>query len=753
MIKELQNNERYLTPSIVLQCLNKGKTTHVDKVICGNGFSTGFLNLRPSPGSVNILIAPNRAVIIGKEHQHIVKSQLEDTIPTKFFYKGSQDYNTEDAEILCFVSDSFLEYRSQINKIKDKINFILIDEYHSTIIQSAFRNKLVDLVKNIRGIVGGCPGITTVTATPLYHSDIDVRIKTNDRFIKPIDINITNDEVNAVKQIKGLLKANKNVIVATQSLRVIYNLRDQNNTLEADFVIGDKLMSSVVEVVLVKENDRSNLKIISSKGFEGFDVYGEDFHVFFFEDRSHRTTTFYLSNLYQAINRCRDGVKYIEYIRLDLDEKRKEPFKNIDKAVNRFIGRSDISVHQKQRSEFDHYKRFVIFNQSEDGSFVIEKNKEGIALFKETLLYDNRNISVNFSSFLKERKINLIDKRNINNRLPKVRAASKLKKETLYNNRFLIKNIGLFDEDYNFIAVTTDKKEDVVERIKTYLRRKNYDGNYQMQGNEYPIIDYLTNESLFNRVIQDLIKQYNISSIEKHGLSKSKTKRDDFKEKSTRILLDYLQIFINKKLFVKRKEIANRDYNTLTEISINEIKFISSLLNTDVVEIDIRNCFPRILYALNGLTLPSDFYGKNKENKLKINILLNNFMLDTSKASSYKLQKSKAIKDLKDVGIDDRVIKYLITNFFNSRYRGDLFNFLAFHEKKIIKKLRNKLLDRGYNGIIRRHDSVILFDQKIDINTLDDFEYLNQYGWFCDYNTSNSEGEKIYQSEVEIYDF
>jgi hypothetical protein len=753
MTKELQNNERYLSPSIVSQCLNKSKTTHVDKVICGNGFSTAFLNLRPSPGTVNILIAPNRAVIIGKERQHIIKSQLEDTIPTKFFYKGSQDYNTEDAEILCFVSDSFLEYRSQINRIKDKINFILIDEYHSTIIQSVFRNKLVDLVKNIRGIVGEYPGITTVTATPLYHSDIDIRIKTNDRFIKPIDINLTNDEVNAVKQIKTLLKANKNIIVATNSKTVVYNLRNENNTLEADFVIGDTLMSSVVELVQVKQNDRSNLKIISSKGFEGFDVYGDDYHVFFFEDRSKEFSTFYLSNLYQAINRCRDSVKYIEYIRLDLNKKRKEPFKNIDKAVNRFVRRSDISVHQKQRVEFDHYKPFIIFNQSEDGNFVIKKNKEGIALFKETLLYDNRNISDNFFNFLKERKINLIDKRNISNRLPRVQTPTKLKKETLYNNRFLIKDIGLFNEDYNFIVVTSDKKEDVLKRIKTYLRRKNYDGNYQMQGNEYPIIDYLTNESLFNRVVRELVKQYNKSSIEKYGLSKSKPWRDAFKEKSIRILLDYLQIFINKKLFVKRKEIGNRDYNTLTEISINEIKFISSLLNIDVVEIDIRNCFPRILYALNGLDLPKDFYGQNKENKLKINILLNNFMLDTSKASSYKLQKSKAIKNLKDVGIHDKVIEYLITNFFNSRYRGDLFNFLAFHEKKIIQRLRNKLLERGYSGVIRRHDSVILFDQKIDINTLEDFEYLKQYGWFCDYNPNNSENKNIYQNEFEIYEF
>ena len=195
---ELHNDSRYLTPYVISKCFIKGKTNHVDKVICGNGFSTSFLNLEPPKDKINILIAPNRAVIIGKERQHIVNSQIKETIPTKFFYKGSQDYNIEDAQILCFVSDSFLQYKSQIEKIKDKVNFILIDEYHSTIIQSTFRKKLVNLIDEVRFIVGGEVGITTVTATPLLFSKIDIRIKTHERFIKPIDINITNDEVNAV---------------------------------------------------------------------------------------------------------------------------------------------------------------------------------------------------------------------------------------------------------------------------------------------------------------------------------------------------------------------------------------------------------------------------------------------------------------------------------------------------------------------------------------------------------------------------
>jgi len=739
MTRFLYNDTRYLAPSIVNDCFALSKTIHVDKVVCGNGFSTAFLNLQPTPGTINILIAPNRAVIIDKEKQHIVKSQVQDTIATKFFYKGSEHYNFDDADILCFVADSFLQYQASIEKIADKINYILIDEYHSTVIQSAFRSKLVNLVNKVRNIVGESPALTTVTATPLYYSNIDIRIKekvTSDSFITPFNINLTNDEVNAIQSIKKLLQANENVIVATNSKKVIYNLRDENNTLEADFVIGERLMSSTVELVKVKQNDRSNLKVISGKGFEGFDVYGEDYNVFFFEDRSQDYTTFYLANLYQAINRARDGVKYVEYIRLDLDKKRKLPFQNIDRAVTRFVKRNDISIHQKQATDFNHYKPFIILDQSKDGVFRLSKNEDGIKLFKESVLYDNRNISKHFKPFLDDRKITLTDKRDINNRLPRVQVATTTKKTNLYINRILIGKLGLFNDEYFMPVLSTDKVDVALVNVKTYLRRKNYDGKYERKDTHFLVLDYLTNDKLFTGVLNELTRRYNEASVKKYGIAKSKERRDRFKNKANRVLIEMLQIFVNDNLYIKRKEIANRDYNVLVDVGFDELKFIGSLLTVDVEEIDIRNCFPRILYAINGLELPADFYGVDKKNKYKINVLLNDFMLNVKAKSSISTQKKNAIRNLKNVGIDDKVIAYLMSNFFESKHRGDLFNFLSFHEKKIIKKLKNHLLERNYKGLTRRHDSLIMFDQSIEKATLNDFEYMNQYGWFFEHTTS-----------------
>ena len=510
-------------------------------------------------------------------------------------------------------------------------------------------------------------------------------------------------------------------------------------------------MASSVELVEIKQNDRSNLKIISSKGFEGFDVYGEDYSVFFFEDRSMEYSTFYLANLYQAINRARDGVKYIEYIRLDLDKKRKLPFQNIDRAVDRFINRTDISIHQKQRTEFDHYKPFIILEQSKDGTFKSSKNEDGIKLFKESVLYDNRNLSKHFKPFLDDRRITLTDKRDINNRLPRVQVHDKTKKANLLINKILIRKLGLFNEEYFMPVITTEKVDIALKNVKTYLRRKNYDGCYKVKDMHYVAIHYLTDDKLFKDVLNELIRRYNEASIKKYGIAKSKEWRDSFKDKANRVFIEMLQIFVNDNLYIKRKEIANRDYNILVEVGFDELKFIGSLLTVDVEEIDIRNCFPRILYAINGLELPNDFYGDQKKNKYKINVLLNNFMLNIKKESSYKLQKNQAIKNLKNVGIDDKVIDYLITNFFNSKHRGDLFNFLSFHEKKIIKKLKNQLLERNYKGLTRRHDSLILFDQEIDKASLKDFEYMNQFGWFYECIENEERATLIEENEELFY--
>ncbi len=99
--KILQNSRKYLEPSIVQECFLKGEINHVDKQVCGNGFSTSFLSLSPEPNKVNIIIAPNKAVLIEKRDAFFNQS-LNVLNRVKFFFKESTDVNFNDADV-CFL--------------------------------------------------------------------------------------------------------------------------------------------------------------------------------------------------------------------------------------------------------------------------------------------------------------------------------------------------------------------------------------------------------------------------------------------------------------------------------------------------------------------------------------------------------------------------------------------------------------------------------------------------------------------------
>ena len=93
-------------------------------------------------------------------------------------------------------------------------------------------------------------------------------------------------------------------------------------------------------------------------------------------------------------------------------------------------------------------------------------------------------------------------------------------------------------------------------------------------------------------------------------------------------------------------------------------------------------------------------------------------------------QRKNAINALKKLGIEGKIIDYLMAHFFESDYKGDLFNFLSFHEKNIISIIKKELEAEINNGVIRRHDSVIIVGNRNTLIWLNNFEYLGQKGWF-----------------------
>lgn len=729
MTQNIFNDKVFLTPKIIESCFKKNKITHVDKQMCGNGFTTAFLNITPVKDKVNIIIAPNKAVVISKQIQTFNQR-------VKFFYKESSDTTFNDADILVFVADSFLMYEDKLKEISYKIDKVLIDEFHSVETQSLFRNRLqlfTEKVKNICSNVN--TSIVTVTATPNLYSKIDIII--SNKFKRDVNINITKDKKNALKRIKNDIKNSEKVIVFTNDKNVISKLKNYKKELRANFIVGENLMRGLVETVKIIEDKNSNLTIVSSRGFEGFDLYYNDANIYFFEDRAKEHETFYISNLYQAINRNRGTIKYIEYCRLELSNKRKQVFNDIDKEIDNFINDTTYSIEQKQRYEFKKYFDFVIFKQNNTGVFEITKNDVAINLYKERLLYDSSKWHTYFADFLKNRNINITDHPDINNRI-----LNKQKRETkqyyLKQNENLITDLNLFGSGYYLIGIdyhdkikpiNYDIRLKYLKQLDNFLIRKNYDQNKELTDRQRFAYSLLNHEIYLRKLVNRVRTAYNIYIDNKYTRDGAREKKRVFKQKVINIVCQFIILFANDRIYFPKKIIANRDYNLTTEISLEAIKIIASEFDLNVLEADIRTCNPRILYALNGLTLPHDFYGVDKVNKKAINVFLNSFRYDANNKYSKKRQKQYAKQRLNDLGFDGKVIDFLIDRFFETNYKGDLFNFLAFHEKEIINDIRKERLT-GNIGTVRRHDSLLIFNNAEDLTWLNNYQYKGVKGWF-----------------------
>ena len=48
----------------------------------------------------------------------------------------------------------------------------------------------------------------------------------------------------------------------------------------------------------------------------------------------------------------------------------------------------------------------------------------------------------------------------------------------------------------------------------------------------------------------------------------------------------------------------------------------------------------------------------------------------------------------------------------------------------MITEVKNLLEEYENNGVIRRHDSVIVFGSDSDFSFVNDFEYMDRKGWF-----------------------
>jgi hypothetical protein len=778
--KEIGYSDKYLPTIIVEQCFQNANYSFVDKVLTGNGFTTGFLEIRPSkPNQSNIIIVPNKQVVKSKQQKQIdiLKYGTEDEKKNLrnigFFYGdvSSDKLEFQKFDTMMFVVDSFLNYQEQIIHNKDLIDKILIDEVHSMIIQSTFRNRLVGFLEYIQESFPNSK-IVSVTATPMLFNKVDIKLIPTT--LNKRDIHITTSQSSTLKRIKLDLENNENVLVALQDVRLLKLLANDKGVLNANLKIGETLYRKVIESVELNLDSESNLTIISSAGFEGFDVNNGINKVYVFEDRAFDYQTFYSQNIVQIIGRSRKGTAYIEWCRM--------PFTNRTVMLSKeeMIKKASSDKISLEKKMTDKNYKYIpkYFNSTQDVSLGLitdlSLNHTKYDLDKELTDTDINGLNATYNDFFSERGFSLIYLNEGHKRLNLRNVSHKIAFKNMKINAKVIKRYSLMS-GLSLNLWQKEKTEQYIREYEIYFRRKYWFLDKLPFGEDFQLIDHATHDSMNGNLdtLKNELFAYGIitnekelneacklickSSIEKKletVCRKSKEfelwKNDlinNIKDRYIRLVMAFSQ----GKIKLPKKIRNSRDYNLLTEVSMKLIDDVADLFNTEAYEIDIISCNIRIIYAMCGLSLPSNFYGENKVNKKKINALLNRLSIEFPQQNNWSVAdyKKKRIQEMRGLGFHEKVITFLMDTFWYDSTDA-VFNFCAYHEKNIIDKLRIEIDKGEYKGIVRRHDSIIYFGEITEhqLDAIIDFEYMGQYGWFRDYDIIKQYGSVMSENVI-----
>ena len=801
---------------------DKGLPIHFNKVAPGNGGSTAFFNLPINWRKVRIMIAPNVAVVKNKEEQYKADPDMYGAGKNiRFIHQDSIDKNIGiDAEgrhpdIIVIVVESFFLLQDAI--LKYDIDMLLIDECHSVRKQavSKSRPKLVNLQNKLQQLLPDT-AIVRMTATPNKFDKVDVQLVSP--HIRPMKIYVSGDREKVLEDAKALVKKGENVSVFSNNVRNFKKLTDSGQPLIANEIVGKKMKRSIYKHLKFKKDPNSNLNIISSRGFEGWDDEREDVHNFFLEDRSQSWDSASPQQLKQGLERAREGAKSNTYCRLNV-EKRKVSFeKGIDAEVDAFllsnrspeqmmskniVSNPNMANSSKKKNKF---LPFLHQEIDENGVVTVTKKVEAVEDYLEQIEWDKNLQNKTEDDFWVDRRVTFTfdDAPQVRTRM--TRQNRKIMVENLFYNQDVIRREDVYGEDFkleirDFTSDCIGKSKSTKGKINYHAMRekydalvetfficKNYDNNYKLSPRQQKVKDLLVIEEgktintkewgyatdwrsydEFGKLCSDLVKLYKEKQDEKNGFvindetgqmigKKTKAEKDAdaeaFAENSPAILSMLLCMFANERITVPSNWTVNRDYNLTTKVSFRMIKHVADYLGVSVSEIDIITCNPRILFAICKMALPNLFYGENKENKTKINMLLNNFFFNESISKEKKYQKRDSIRTFKKLGFPQKVIDTLISRWFITRnnFRGQFGSDLAFHEKLIISELMHKL-DNGKNeGIIRRHDSVLIFNNTEDLTWVNTFRpevFPTIGGWFkIDAEISGLEKEIMESLEI-----
>jgi hypothetical protein len=260
---------------------------------------------------------------------------------------------------------------------------------------------------------------------------------------------------------------------------------------------------------------------------------------------------------------------------------------------------------------------------------------------------------------------------------------------------------------------------------------------YLLYKRQMNIYNTLKDDNALNKLSNILFKALKREKLNKYDRRHPKyiewVKNTDVKLIKQRVQR-MLVLMVRNRFKAIKKMRNNRDFNILTEASLNFYKYLwSEFRGEDFKEYDIVSCNIRILYNHLGLELPDNIYGENKEHKQAINQLLNQCSSELPARYKKDIPKYKKNRtaDLRKYGIDERVIEFIFSNFWEKKADA-VYNFCASKERDILRELKSQLDEViGGGSIVRRHDSLIVFGSHNGMDGIVEyFEWNGCYNWF-----------------------
>jgi hypothetical protein len=780
----IKYNERYLPSNEFKNLYKKGKHILVDKTFCGNGATYISLNDRSYEDKLDVLIFPNRGAVQSKEKSYKANPS-EDKIPTQFIYGGSEDrLNLDSVGKICIVADSFIYNIKAFKKHKNKLRNFTIDEIHKFAIELSYRPILISFFENLskdfpkKAIVG-------FTASPMLFQNTEVSFTKDIDKLKPI-YHSTNERETLNRALKDY-EDGKFVMVATNNIGIIKQFAKGKDVLKAKFLIGNNLMQNVVSNINIENDDDSRLVFISSASFEGVDEERSKFHFYMFVDRRYSHQDFYIQNIYQALSRARLGTHRIEVFLMFNENRKNIPTED---EIHKTIKSKRISNEKKFTDRRYKYIQDYCIKEVDlitgliyDIKFIddmyntaVEQSKfdsVGFSLYDEYLAKRGYKIE-----FLNNGYNNVKHRaENINKQFETLKLNKEIiKDQELFENLFLFDTPQEYDNQYwksvekymvrywrdlpiNPFKITDEDITDYESKEKLSFEEslmdlqssevqvfKNKD-EFELYKRQMRIYSTLKDDNALNKLSKALFKALKREKMNKYDRRHPKyiewVKNTDeklIKQRVQRMLV----LMVRNRFKAIKKMRNNRDFNILTEASLNFYKYLwNEFRGEDFKEYDIVSCNIRILYNHLGIELPDNIYGENKEHKQAINQLLNQCSseLPIRYRQNVPKYKKNRVADLRRYNIDDRVIEFIFSNFWNKKADA-VYNFCASKERDILRELKSQLDEvAGGGSIVRRHDSLIVFGCHNGMNGIVEYFKWNEcFNWF----------KKSVEKEVEL---